>query len=107
MTRRKLLYFILVVFTFKKRSLVIEHYIALVFYFSMYLYPWRFLSWRNHRPILEPIHENERHRKLLPLIRRYTFISFRKEHSTKTNIDKNSSQVLQVQDFFIFIDIYT
>jgi hypothetical protein len=71
----------------------------------MYVYPWRLFFWRNRRPIREVNHENARHKKLLPLIRRYTFISFRKEHSTGNDIDENSSQILQVQDFFLFFFI--
>jgi len=110
MPRQKSLSFIIVVFTLKKRSFVIEHYLIIFFIcFSMYLYPWKLLSKKNRRSNQEHITQNERYKKLLPFIRRYTFNSRRIEQSIRkenNDIQESSFQGLQVHKIVIFFLFY-
>jgi hypothetical protein len=68
----------------------------------MYLYPLRLLSWRNYQQYWERIGQNGRHKKLLPLIRRYTLTSRRLERATRKD-NNDIEERSQVKYILVFL----
>ena len=67
----------------------------------MYLNRWKFLAQPNGQLHGDGSARNERYKKLLPLIRRFTFISECAEPSTPNALEGNSPPRLQVYFFLI------